>query len=66
MMELCVVCQKPTGYTFETPIELRNEYVDGLGQLCPLCWCRWKVPVATRYDVEEERRNARCYASLNR
>ena len=34
----CVVCGKPTIYDKDTPIYERNCYVEGAGQLCPLCF----------------------------
>ena len=36
--ELCVRCNKPTPYHPNTPITLRRYYVEGSGQLCPLCY----------------------------
>ena len=36
--ELCIRCNKPTPYHPETPITLRRYFVEGSGQLCPLCW----------------------------
>ena len=36
--ELCIRCNKPTPYHPNTPITLRRYYVEGSGQLCPLCW----------------------------
>jgi hypothetical protein len=38
MNELCIRCNKPTPYHPDTPITLRRYYVEGSGQLCPLCW----------------------------
>lgn len=32
--DLCVVCKIPTPYKTETPIEQRDNYVEGCGQLC--------------------------------
>ena len=36
--ELCIRCNKPTPYHSNTPITLRRYYVEGSGQLCPLCY----------------------------
>ncbi len=36
--ELCIRCNKPTPYHPNTPITLRRYYVEGSGQLCPLCY----------------------------
>ena len=36
--ELCIRCNKPTSYHPNTPITLRRYYVEGSGQLCPLCY----------------------------
>ena len=38
MYELCIRCNKPTPYHPNTPITLRRYYVEGSGQLCPLCY----------------------------
>ena len=34
----CVLCGKPTCYTKDTPIDERQEYIEGSGQLCPSCY----------------------------
>jgi hypothetical protein len=36
--ETCVMCSKETPYTVDTHIELRNCYIEGLGQLCASCY----------------------------
>jgi hypothetical protein len=36
--EKCIRCGKPTPYHPNTPITLRRYYVEGSGQLCPLCY----------------------------
>ena len=36
--ELCIRCGKPTPYDINTPITLRRYFVEGSGQLCPLCY----------------------------
>ena len=36
--DLCIICHKDTGYTFDTPIDKREGYIEGLGQLCWKCW----------------------------
>lgn len=38
MKELCIRCNKPTPYDIRTPITFRRYYVEGSGQLCPLCY----------------------------
>ena len=38
MNELCIRCNSPTPYDQSTPITLRRYYVEGSGQLCPLCY----------------------------
>ncbi len=35
--EICVVCGKETAYDFETHIDYRIGYVEGVGQLCGQC-----------------------------
>jgi hypothetical protein len=36
--EKCVLCRKKTKYKKTDPIEDRQHYVEGSGQLCPECW----------------------------
>lgn len=36
--EKCVVCGGNTGYFFDTPIDERQFYVVGVGQLCEKCF----------------------------
>ena len=36
--EKCVICGKETAYDFATPIEKREFYVTGAGQLCRGCF----------------------------
>jgi len=38
MKDKCVVCGKETQYDKDTPIKDRSYYVEGGGQLCPLCF----------------------------
>lgn len=35
--ERCIICHQETGISEDTPIELRNNYIEGVGQLCPEC-----------------------------
>jgi hypothetical protein len=37
--EKCVVCRADTGYLFGTPIDERQFYIIGVGQLCSKCYC---------------------------
>ncbi len=34
----CVLCWKETEYTKDTPIEERQFYIEGSGQLCEECY----------------------------
>lgn len=36
--EPCVVCHAVTDYSYRTPIQERNYYVEGVGQLCEKCY----------------------------
>lgn len=38
MYELCIRYDRPTLYHPNTPITLRRYYIEGSGQLCPLCY----------------------------
>lgn len=35
--ERCIICHQETGISEDTPIELRDNYIEGVGQLCPEC-----------------------------
>ena len=41
-LETCVMpgCGKPVNVRKDTPIGLREYYVEGVGQLCPRCYAR--------------------------
>ena len=36
--EICVICKQETEYFVDTPINQRNHYIEGCGQLCSICW----------------------------
>lgn len=36
--ECCVLCHEDTGYTADVPIEKRQYYYEGCGQLCLNCY----------------------------
>lgn len=35
--DYCVACGAPTGYTYDTPVDCRKNYIHGCGQLCEKC-----------------------------
>ncbi len=35
--ELCVLCGEVTDVRYETPVDIRKNYVQGCGQLCNAC-----------------------------
>jgi hypothetical protein len=37
-IEYCVVCGDETPYTIDTHIDFRSGYVEGMGQLCRICY----------------------------
>lgn len=37
MKENCIICGKETQYDINTHIDLRNNYIEGAGQLCNQC-----------------------------
>ena len=45
--EQCVSCGAETAYDFETHIDLRSNYVEGIGQFCKTCFNR-------SYNMTEE------------
>lgn len=36
--EICIICNKDTGEFVSTPLEERNLYIEGIGQLCQFCY----------------------------
>ncbi len=48
--ENCVLCDKQTEVLKSTPIELRYNYVENAGQLCPECM----TEVNNQHDHENE------------
>lgn len=36
--DLCVNCKKETPYKTEVPVEYRDNYIEGAGQLCKDCF----------------------------
>lgn len=36
----CVICGKTTNYKTSTHIDMRNGYVEGIGQLCGICYTK--------------------------
>ena len=43
-VEKCILCRKETEYVFGIPIQERNFYVHGCGQLCKQCYLEIKDP----------------------
>ena len=37
-VDKCIMCDKKTPYTKDTPVDFRCFYVDCAGQLCGKCW----------------------------
>ena len=37
-MEGCVLCRAPADYPKGTPISDRDNYIEGIGQLCATCY----------------------------
>ena len=38
MKEKCTRCGRETEYDVSTPVTVRRYYVEGAGQLCPICY----------------------------
>lgn len=38
--ERCIICHRETNIPCDTPIELRDNYIEGAGQLCSECALR--------------------------
>ena len=43
-IEHCVICGKPTEYCRNMPIDKRECYVEGAGQLCRECFRKFYLP----------------------
>ena len=61
MKNTCVRCGKETEYEINSPVTLRRYYVEGSGQLCPLCYQELyggagslRVPFGTGLDQEKQ------------
>ena len=39
-LDKCVMCGKKTRYAEEVPLELREHYVEGAGQMCTECYTK--------------------------
>ena len=50
--EKCVLCHKITSLKINTHIDLRENYIEGLGQLCPNCF--YKISSDTDSFVNED------------
>lgn len=37
IQENCIICNKLTPYTYDTPVNQRNNYIEAVGQLCACC-----------------------------
>ena len=48
-IEKCVLCGDKTPYKKSDNINIRKHYVEGVGQLCPMCDCM--------LDIERLKRN---------
>lgn len=36
-VEHCVMCKLPTAFKRSNPIDKRDHYIQGVGQVCPVC-----------------------------
>ena len=61
MKDTCVRCGKETEYEINSPVTLRLYYVEGSGQLCPLCFQELygvagalEVPFGTGLDQDKQ------------
>lgn len=57
--DLCVICHEPSGYYFDTPIDQRRFYFEGVGQLCEKCFkemCEEEYRKEAERGVEAKRR----------
>ena len=57
--DLCVICHEPSGYYFDTPIDQRRFYFEGVGQLCENCYkemCEEEYRKEAERGVEAKRR----------
>jgi len=58
--DICIVCGAETAYDFETHVDVRVGYIEGVGQLCQKCWNRgterrhFTVPFDTVYNTPND------------
>ena len=50
--EHCVLCRKVVSIDKNTHIDLRDNYIEGIGQLCPDCF--YKISPGTNSLVNED------------
>ena len=55
--ECCVICHQETDIFEDTPIELRDNYVEGVGQLCPECVLKMEKEEKNQSTEESPRKN---------
>ena len=48
--ESCVLCRRLTNVPTTRPIDLREHYIEGAGQLCPECYRKLYGPVKEERD----------------
>lgn len=48
--EYCVLCHEDTGYTADVPIEKRQYYYEGCGQLCLDCYRKIQEEQQLQWD----------------
>jgi hypothetical protein len=54
-VEKCVSCIREVGYTINTHIDIRKNYVEGVGQLCSECFIEVYNKVHKKnVDIDEE------------
>jgi hypothetical protein len=54
-VEKCVSCTREVGYTINTHIDARKNYVEGVGQLCSECFIEVYNKVHKKnVDIDEE------------
>lgn len=51
--ERCIICGEDTGVSVAIPIEFRNNYLEGQGQLCLGCARIYNAPPASVSPPEE-------------
>lgn len=50
----CVMCGRYTSYNVDTPVEIRENYVVGIGQLCEDCYTSLDIYISPNVYISKK------------